>query len=48
LGRELLRLEEQGGGVEGRRMNGSRHGHGSGTGGLGRFPSDVTAFGFFA
>ena len=48
LGRELLRLEEQGGGIEGRRVSGSRHGHGSGTGGRGRFPSDVTAFGCFA
>ena len=48
LGRELMRLEEQGGGIEGRRVSGSRHGHGSGTGGRGRFPSDVTAFGFFA
>ena len=47
LGCELLRLEQQGS-VEGRRMSGSRHGHGSGTGGRGRFPSDVTAFGFFA
>jgi hypothetical protein len=48
LGRELLCLEQQGVGVEGRRGGGSRHGHGSGTGGLGRVTSDVTAFGFVA
>ena len=48
LGRQLVRLVEQGGGVEGRRRSGSRHGHGSVTGERGRVSSDVTARRFFA